>query len=124
MTIDLRLKVSGFGARVEERAIEDGDVDIQADGAIPIGDMVVANGSFAYNAECADGGAPEVVFGAAEFLRGFDFVLQRSDFRALVQSLLDEREDIQRGSRDRGWLLDELKILLIRIAKNGGKCGE
>ena len=64
------------------------------------------------------------MFGAAEFLRGFDLVLERRDFRALLQSLLDEREDIQRRSRDRGRLLNELKILFIRVAENCGKRGE
>ena len=118
------LQIGNFGAGAEERTIEDGDVDVHADGTIPIGDMIVANGSFADNAKRAYRWAPEVVFGAAEFLRGFNFVLESSDFRALLQSLLDEREDIQRGGRDRGRLLDELKILFIRVAKNRGKRGE
>ena len=47
LTIDLGLEIGGFGASVEEKAVEDRDVDIYA-----------------------DGGAPQVVLGAAEFLRG------------------------------------------------------
>jgi hypothetical protein len=49
LTIYLGLKI-GFSARIREKTVKDGDVDIHAGGAIPIGDMVVANGSFADNA--------------------------------------------------------------------------
>ena len=76
LTIDVGLEVGGFRAGVEEKPVEDRDVDIHADCAIPIGDMVVADGSFADNAESADGGAPQVVLGAAEFLRGQDLILK------------------------------------------------
>jgi hypothetical protein len=53
--------------------------------------MVVANGSFTDDAECVDGGTPKVMFGAAEFLRGLDFVLKRRDLRSLLQGLLNKR---------------------------------
>src|SRR6266481_125780 len=86
--------------------------------------MVVANGSLPDDAECADGGTPKVMFGAAEFLRGFDFVLKRRDLRSLLQGLLNEREGVQNRGSNRGELLNELKILFIRVAEDRRKGGE
>ena len=92
LTSGLNLEIGGLGARVEEKAVENRDVDIHADGAIPIGDMVVANRSFADNAERGDGRTPQVMFGTAKLLRRLDLVLKRENFRALLQSLLNERK--------------------------------
>src|SRR5580704_5969947 len=86
--------------------------------------MVVANGSLPDDAESADGGTPKVMFGATEFLRGFDFVLERRDFRTLLQGLLNEREGVRNRGSNRGGLLNELKILFIRVAEDRGKGGE
>ncbi len=124
LTIDLGLEIGGFGASVEEKSVEDRDVDIYADGAVPIRDVVVPNGNFADNAEGADGGALQIVLGAAEFLRGLDLVLERENFRVLLQSLLNQRADIHSGSGDGGLFLDNPEILLIRIAENRGKGGK
>src|ERR1700675_4092224 len=86
--------------------------------------MVVANGSLPDDAESADGGTPKIMFGAAEFSGGFDFVLEQRDLRTLLQGLLNEREGVQNGGSNRGGLLNELKILFIRVAEDRGKGGE
>ena len=91
MAIDVGLEISGFGASRVEEAVENGDVDVHADGAIPVGNVVVANGSLSDNAKGRDGGALEIVFGAAEFLSGCDLVLKGENFRALLQGLLNQR---------------------------------
>lgn len=105
LAIYFGLKIGGLGARVEKKTIENGDIDIQADGAIPITDVVVANGSYADDAEGVDGGTPKVMLGAAELLRGLDFVLKRENFGALLQCLLNKRENIGRGGGDGSLLL-------------------
>jgi hypothetical protein len=124
LAIYIGLKIGGFGARAKKKTVKDGDVDVQADGAIPIGNVIVANGRFADDAQCADGGALQIVFGTAEFLRGGDFILKRRDFRTLQQSLLNEREDVKSGGHDGGLFFDELKILFVRVAKNGRERGK
>jgi len=53
-----------------------------------------------------------------------DLVLKCEDFRTLLEGLLNERENIQFGRGHGRLFLNELEILLIRIAKNGGKCGK
>jgi len=53
LPIDLGLKVGGFGARIEQGTIEDGDVDVHPNGAVPIGDVVVPNGSLPDNPQSA-----------------------------------------------------------------------
>jgi len=45
----LRLKIGGLGTSAVEKSVENGDVDIQADGAIPVGNLAVSNGSFPYD---------------------------------------------------------------------------
>src|SRR5712672_342792 len=64
------------------------------------------------------------MLGIAELLRGLDFILKSENLRALQQSLLNEGTDIQHGSGDGGLFFDKLEILLVGIAKNGGKRGE
>ena len=118
LAIEFGLKIGGFGAGAVERAVENGDVDIHADGAVPVGDVIIANGSFTDDAESVDGGAPEVMFGAAKSFRGLDLVLKRGNFRTLLECLLNQREDIQSGRGDRGGLFDKLEVLFVRKAQD------
>jgi hypothetical protein len=46
--------------------------------------MCVTNWCFTNDPQCVYGWAPEVMLGAAEFLRGLDLLLEREDFRALL----------------------------------------
>lgn len=122
LAIDVRLKIGGFGASAEKKTVEDRDVDIDADSAIPVGDVIVANRGFADDTEGADGGALEVVFGTAESLRGGNFGLEGSYFGSLGEGLLNERENVE-SRRNNGTLLflHELKILLILETQDRGE---
>src|SRR5579864_7219253 len=124
LTIDIRLQVGGFGSGVVKEAVENGDVDVDADGAVPVGNVIVSDGSFAYDAESIHGWTPEVVFGAAKFLRRFYFELQGLNFRPLLHGLLDERLDIGSRRNQRSCFLNKLEILLVGITEDRGKRGK
>jgi hypothetical protein len=89
LAIGFGLEVGGFGARVVEESVENRDVDVDADGPIPVLNMVVADGSFSDNTEGVHRRPDEIVLGAAEFLRGLDFELQSFELGPLLESLLN-----------------------------------
>ena len=118
------MEVGGFGARAVKETVEDGDVDVNADGAVPVGNVVVAHRRFPDRAESGDGGAPEIVLGAGEFPGRLDFQLQRLDFRTLLQGLLNEGLYVGSGRSAGSSFFDELEILFAGITENCGKAGE
>src|SRR5262249_15280980 len=89
LALYFQLQVGSFGASVVGEAVEDGNVDIDPDGAVPVRDVIIADGSLADDAESADGGPPEVMLCAAEFLCSIDLALQRQDFRPLAECILN-----------------------------------
>jgi hypothetical protein len=124
LALGFGLEIGSFGAGVVEEAVEDRNVDVHADGAVPARDVVVADWSLADDAEGFDSRAPEIVLGAAEFLRGLDLELERLDFGTLDERFLDEGTDVRIGLSDRSGVFDELEILLVGKSENGGKVGE
>jgi hypothetical protein len=97
LTTGCCLKIGDLGASVVQESIENGDVDIYTDAAIPVRNAVVSRWSFTDHAKGRNRGTPKVMFGAAELLGGLNFVPKRSDFWTLLKRLLNQRKNIQCG---------------------------
>ena len=85
---------------------------------------MIANRYRTSQTESGDGRTLQIVLGGAVLLRGFDLKFQRADFRVLPQGFENERFGV--GHRRSDWLvrLDQLKVLLIRLAENRGEPSE
>src|SRR5277367_481829 len=89
LTLDFRLEIGGLGARVVHKTVEDGNVNVHTNRAVPARDVVVANGRLPDHAESLHRRPPEIMLGAAEFLSGLHVKLESLDFGALLKGLLN-----------------------------------
>jgi hypothetical protein len=83
------LQVGGFCSGIVQQAVEDGNLNVATDSAIPVGNVIVADRRFADRAESGNSGSAEGVRGAAGILGGLGVQAERIGHRTVAKGLLE-----------------------------------